>query len=190
MYLSAIFLRIVAITLLLTNSAFSQDSVITESEHPVYKDGKLTIPRVDTDLQAGNFQDATFFFDRATNAWQLLDYRETLLIPGQSPYLDTVEAIVTDSIPVQVFLKISGNLPTPCSRFGQINQRLKINKFEVTMHVASSLLSTSCIQVLEPFVKIIPLEVFGLSAGTYEYSVNGEYSGTFSLTTNNTFPIN
>lgn len=42
-------LKIIAVTFLLANSAFSQDTAIIE--HPLYKDGKLTIPRIDTDVR-------------------------------------------------------------------------------------------------------------------------------------------
>ena len=39
---------------------------------------------------------------------------------------------------------------------------------------------------LVPYEKIIPLEVYGLPAGTYGYSVNGIPAGTFTLTKDNT----
>lgn len=175
------------ILFLSSNVALSQNIPVTD--YPVYRDGTLTIPRVDTDAQAGNFQDAEFQFDTTTNTWTLLNYRETTIIPGQAPFQDKVESIITDSVPVQVFLKISGLLPNPCSQLGQINQRLNANKFEITMHLLDPpLLNTSCIQVVVPYEKIIPLQVYGLSAGTYEYSVNGEHTGTFSLAIDNIFP--
>lgn len=186
MYLFGISLQAIAITFLLASSAFSQDTAIIE--HPVYKDGKLTIPRVDTEAQAGNFQDAEFQLDDATNTWKLLNYRETTIIPGQSVFLNSVSTIVTDSIPTQVFLMINGDLPTPCHQFGQINQRLKNNKFEVSMHLAPPSPNTLCAQVIQPFEKIVPLQVYGLPAGTYEYTVNGQHDGTFSLTIDNVFP--
>lgn len=187
MYLFRISLKIITLTFLLVNAAFSQDTAIIE--HPVYKDGKLTIPRVDTDVQAGNFQDVEFQFDDATNTWKLLNYRVTTIIPGQSVFLDSVSTIVTDFLPAQVFLMINGNLPTPCHQFGQINQRLKDNKFEISMHLAPPSPNTLCAQVIQPFEKIIPLQVYGLPAGTYEYTVNGQHAGTFSLTIDNNFPI-
>lgn len=186
MYLFGISLQAIAITFLLANSAFSQNTAVIE--HPVYKDGKLTIPRVDTEAQAGNFQDAEFQFDDATNTWKLLNYRETTIIPGQGVYLNSVSTIVTDAIPIQVLLMINGELPTPCYQFGQINQRLKDNKFEVSMHLAPLLPNTICVEVTQPFEKIVPLQVYGLPAGTYEYTVNGQHDGTFSLTTDNIFP--
>lgn len=186
MYLFGISLQAIAITFLLANSAFSQDTAIIE--HPVYKDGKLTIPRVDTEAQAGNFQGAEFQFDDATNMWKLLNYKETTIIPGQSIFLGSVSTIATDFIPTQVFLMIKGDLPTPCHHFGQINQRLKGNKFEVSMHLSPPPPNTFCIQVTQSFEEIVPLQVYGLPAGTYEYTVNGQHDGTFSLTIDNILP--
>jgi hypothetical protein len=171
---------------LLLNSAFSQNTLITG--YPLYRDGTLTIPRVDTDAQAGNFQDTTFQFDSVTNTWRLLDYKETALVPGQRLIPDAVEVIVTDSSPTQVFLKVSGSSGPnpPCSEFGQINQRLDASRFEVTIHVVAGPSDIVCAAVAVPYEKIIPLEVYGLPASTYEYSVNGEHTGTFSLTKDNT----
>jgi hypothetical protein len=181
MHFAGIFLKIIIVTLFLTNHSFSQNPT---NNYPVYKDGKLTIPRVDSDAQASNYQDVELQFDNATNTWKLLNYREAKIIPEQGVYLKSVEVITSNTSPVQVFLKISGDLPTPCNEFGQINQQLKANTFEITMHLAPSVVL--CAQVLEPFTKIIPLEVYGLPAGTYVYSVNGEHTGSFTLTEDNT----
>ena len=184
MFLFKILLKVTLINLLLVNSVFSQTTAV--NEFPSYKDGKLTIPRVDTDGQASNFQDAAFQFDSAAGAWKLLDFKETTITPGQGIVPDTVEVIVTSSTPIQVFLKVSGQFSSGCEQFGQINQRLKDNKFEITLHLASIPANTACATVLVPYEKIIPLQVYGLSAGTYEYSVNGEHTGTFTLTKENT----
>lgn len=185
MYPLKIFLTVITISFLLINCAFSQNTPITG--YPTYRDGILTIPRVDTDAQAGNFQDTTFQFDSVTNTWRLLDYKETVIVPGRGLVPDTVEIIVTSSSPIQVFLKISGfTSPSPCNEFGQINQRLETNKFEVTMHVVPGSSDITCAAVVVPYEKIIPLAVYGLPAGTYGYSFNGEHTGTFSLSVDNT----
>lgn len=83
---------------------------------------------------------------------------------------------------------MKGNLSDSCQALGQINQRLQDHRFEVIVHVVSSISdddSTVCMPVLVPFEKIVPLSVYGLSAGTYEYVVNGEHAGTFDLTNDN-----
>lgn len=41
---------------------------------------------------------------------------------------------------------------------------------------------------MRPFEKNIPLSVYDLKAGDYEYSINGgDYTGTFTLTQDNGF---
>jgi inhibitor of cysteine peptidase len=46
----------------------------------------------------------------------------------------------------------------------------------------------ACIQIIAPFEETIPLEVYGLPAGTYTVNVNG-VQGTFSLEVDNILPI-
>ncbi|MBK6958824.1 MAG: hypothetical protein IPH22_11300 [Nitrosomonas sp.] len=74
---------ITTITLLSINPVFSQTSA--PSDYPVYKDGKLTIPRVDTDVQTGNYQKVEFQFDNATNSWKLINLVESKITPGPQP---------------------------------------------------------------------------------------------------------
>ena len=186
MFLFKILLKVTLINLLLVNSVFSQTTAV--NEFPSYKDGKLTIPRVDTDGQASNFQKVELQLDSATNTWKLVNFVETKVSPGPATYGEKVEVIVTDSSPVQVFLKISGEFANGCAFFQQINQILKNNKFEITLHLGPnpSPPDLICTTALVPYEKIVPLEVYGLPAGTYEYSVNGEHTGSFTLTKDNT----
>ncbi len=186
MYLIGNMLKIVAIVLLLTNPVLAQTSL--SSDYPVYKNGKLTIPRVDTETQTGSFQKAEFQFDSSTNTWKLLTFIETPITPGPVTYEEKVEVIVTASSPVQVFLKISGEFSSGCAHFQQINQILKNNIFEVTLHIGPNPPPSDivCTLALVPYEKIIPLEVYGLPAGTYGYSVNGEHTGSFTLAQDNT----
>lgn len=178
-----IFLQAVVSSLLFINSASADGT--TGLPHPLYRDGTLTIPRVDTVEQAGRFQNVELQFNATNNTWSLLNYKESIVIPGKGVYIDKVEIVVTDSLPVQVFVKVTGNLPSPCYSMGQINQRLKDGKFEVALHSFQMETITACAAVLVPFEKIIPLEVYGLSAGNYEYQVNGDHSGSFSLAADN-----
>ncbi len=181
-----LFLPVVTILVLLSNTAFSQNTPATD--YPTYRDGTLTIPRVDTDAQAGNYQKVELQLESATNTWRLVNFVETKINPGPVTYEEKVEVIVTDSSPVQVFLKISGQFGSGCEYFQQINQVLKNNKFEITLHLGPNPPSPDilCTMALVPYEKIIPLEVYGLPAGDYEYSVNGEHTGTFTLTKDNT----
>ena len=177
----------IGITALLTSSVFSQLNA-DASDYPIFRDGKLTIPRIDTDAQLGNFQSAEFQFESSTNSWKLNQFVETKIIPGPATYEEKVETIVVDSSPVQVFLKITGQFSNGCVFFQQINQVLRGNTFEIILHVGPnpSPPEMVCAAVLVPYEKIIPLEVYGLPAGAYAYSVNGTHNGTFTLTKDNT----
>lgn len=162
--------------------------ISSSPDYPVYKDGKLTIPRVDTAEQAGNYQKVEFQYDNATDSWKLINIVEIKPVSGPVTYEEKIEAIITDSSPVQVFLKITGWFSNGCEFFQQINRTLKDNKFEVTLHLGPNPFPPDmlCTMALVPYEKIIPLEVYGLPAGTYEYSVNGETIGSFTLTQDNT----
>ncbi len=176
-------------TILMNNSAFSED-LPTYIEHPTYHDGTLYIPRVDTKRQVGDYLDATLQFDSATGTWKLLDYSSTLPLEGginvglMNP--EKIEVIVTDSSPIQVFLKTTVKFGDGCIRYGQISQRRVGNTFEIAMH-NDGLLHTASI-CADPITdeKVIPLQVYGLPAGTYEYKFNGLQTGTFTLTKDNT----
>lgn len=158
--------------------------ITSPSDYPVYKDGKLTIPRVDTAEQAGNYQKVEFQYDSAMDSWKLINVVETKAVA----FGGKTEAIITDSSPVQVFLKITGWFSNGCEFFQQTNQTLKNNKFEVTLHMGPNPFPPDmlCTMALVPYEKTIPLEVYGLPAGTYEYSVNGETAGSFTLVQDNT----
>lgn len=177
----------IGITLLLASLVFSQCNAHA-SDYPIFRDGKLIIPRVDTDTQPGNFQKAEFQFESSTNSWKLTQFVETKIIPGPATYDEKVEAIIVNSSPVQVFLKITGKFSNGCAFFQQINQVIKGNTFEIILHVGPNPFPNgiACTEALVPYEKIIPLEVYGLPSGTYAYSVNGIPAGTFTLTKDNT----
>ncbi|UJP05434.1 MAG: hypothetical protein LZF61_00165 [Nitrosomonas sp.] len=180
----------IAIVFYLTlNPAFSHAGPIdSNSEAPSYREGTLTLPRVDTDEQSGLYQNAIFQFDPTTNAWHLQAFETTPAIDIFLVDEDGVEVIMTDTLPVQVFLKIAVSFSDACFELGTVNQRLIANHFEIVVHVASTIPrdgSVACAAVLTKFEKIVPLQVYDLSAGNYEYQVNGEKTGTFVLTKDN-----
>ncbi|MBX9917149.1 MAG: hypothetical protein K2Y07_07940 [Nitrosomonas sp.] len=176
----------IGITVLLASLVFSQRNAHA-SDYPIFRDGKLIIPRVDTAEQTGRFQNVELQLSNGlgTNFFTLLNYQESIVTPEKGVYIDKVETIITDSSPMQVFVKVTGSLPNPCYSVGQINRRLKDGKFEIALHSVVLETFVACPEVLVSFEKIIPLEVYGLSAGNYEYQVNGDLSGSFSLAADN-----
>lgn len=176
-----------AIALLPANFALGADT-------PVYKDGLLTIPSVNTDGQVGQYQDVTFKLTEQGN-WQLSSLKGIGIVIGESEIqlvpIASVDVVKADAFPTQVFLRVTGGLGGCFSNtLGQINQRLENNQFDVAITASNYVNRYTpglCPAINTSFVKTIPLAVYGLSAGTYSYNVNGT-TGTFKLTADNKYP--
>lgn len=174
------------LSILLIGSVIATDSAA--SKFPVYdKENKiLMVPRVDTPEQIGAYRGAVFFYNEQTGGWHLSGAN----VPHEGDLsIDEVTITVTDTFPTQVFLHITGE-KFACRELALADQRLKNNLFEVQIHTFindSAFIGSNCQQDKESFVKVIPLPVYGLKAGTYEYTVNDEYRGTFKLLENNQF---
>ncbi len=159
-----------------------------QDEYPVYRNGALTVPRVDTDEQAGLFQGGVFQYDASIDAWRLQNYQ---VAPVTDIFLvesNKVELIISETLPTQVFLKVNGSFADSCQKLGRINHRLQDNRFEVVISIVSSVPddgSQGCFPVVTPFEKVIPLPVYGLSAGIYNYMVNSKITGNFELKNDN-----
>lgn len=70
-------------------------------DYPVYRNGALIVPRVDTDEQAGLFQNGVFQYDASIDAWRLQEYQ---VAPVTDIFLleeNNVEVIVKEALPVQ-----------------------------------------------------------------------------------------
>ncbi|MBF0375871.1 MAG: hypothetical protein HQK72_00125 [Desulfamplus sp.] len=200
---SAKILYLLGMLIVLAVSPVSGES-LPAGEYPGYQTviqtgiqtGILTIPCVDTPEQPCMFQDAKFQLTEK-GGWSLTDYKVSGQSPFTSPFAYNVEIIVTETFPVQVFLKVKVFFPYKGPKIGRIPQRLKDNRFEVVMYAVG----TAGLPLVEYFEEIIPLSVYGLSAGTYEYSLSGlrvfakpdigsylkTFTGTFVLTRDNKF---
>lgn len=96
--------------------------------------------------------------------------------------VEEIDILTLESFPVQIFVIASGYLPDPCTEIYPISQEREGNAFFITIKTYRS--PGFCIQVLAPFEEVIPLEVYGLPAGTYTVEVNG-VQGTFDLEIDN-----
>jgi hypothetical protein len=88
-------------------------------------------------------------------------------------YVESVEVLIMESLPLQVSLSVSGNLSVPCVELLPAAVARKGNTFMVVMAETVLGPAESCIAVLEPFSTSVSLDVLGLSAGTYTVNVNG-----------------
>lgn len=160
---------------LLTSTAFAEES-------PTFQNSILTVPRIDTVTQVGQFQNAQFKLAN-DGRWDLLTVTEAKLA--------TIEAdsvLVTNTKPAQAFVKASGYFPNGCYGLGSINVRKKDNLFEVAIHKVELQTFAVCTQALVPFNVTVPLDVYGLASGTYQVSVNNGGKKSFTLATDNYLP--
>ena len=94
-------------------------------------------------------------------------------------FVDHSEIILKESGPVQAELVIVGNLPSPCHQL-----RVIAPEPDNTGHIMVQVYSvtdpeTTCAQVLEPFIAVVPLGA--VSEGAFTISINNEMTGEFSL---------
>ncbi|MDP1558876.1 MAG: hypothetical protein Q8K59_08715 [Nitrosomonas sp.] len=179
MRLVPIFSFVGTLFLLQIGHAFSTDA-------PVFQDGLLIIPTINTPDQVGQFQDARFELT-AQGAWQLLDFKEVGAQGLGLAKVDKVELIKTDAFPVQVMLRVTGYFSDGCTGMGQINHRLENDQFNIIIN-ATRPAELICTQAIVPFRRIIPLPVYGLSAGSYSYRINSDDVGAFELAVDNELP--
>ncbi len=85
--------------------------------------------------------------------------------------VDEIEIIILESFPVQIQVIARGNLPDPCTEIYQITQKREGDTFFITIKTYRP--PGCCIQIIAPFEAVIPLNVYGLPAGTYTVDVNG-----------------
>ncbi len=86
--------------------------------------------------------------------------------------VETVEVVMLMSFPLQVHLQVSGYLADPCTAVDEIITQRDGYAFDVSITTKREA-DAACIQVIEPFTKNIPLDVYGLPAGEYSVLVNG-----------------
>ncbi len=161
--------------------------------NPNYQNGMLTIPSVDTSEQVSKYSDITFSLN-PDGSWKLNSYKESGIADPLKPYetvrlapIDKVDFIMTNTLPIQVFLHVSGIFPQSCHQLGQINYRLESNTFNIAVdEIDDSLVTLTCrLYRADTFETTFALPVFGLKAGTYNYNVNGKFSGSFVLDADN-----
>jgi len=162
---------IILLTFLIHNTALAEQA-------PSFDNGILSIPRVDTTGQVGRYQNAQFKL-APDGRWDLHHVRES-----QPAFVDSIEIQLLESFPVQVHIRISGYLPTPCYQLEPVNIRFIENRFEIAVHVLPLQTLDACVQVLEPFQMTIPLDAYGLSAGHYDVQVNDQ-TDNFELSIDN-----
>ena len=100
--------------------------------------------------------------------------------------VDEIDILILESFPVQINVIAKGNLPDPCTEISEVLQEREGDTFFVSIKTYRP--PGPCIQVIAPFEVKIPLNVYGLPAGTYTVDVNG-VQATFDLEVDNIISI-
>ncbi|HNS50303.1 MAG TPA: hypothetical protein PKO09_03890 [Anaerolineae bacterium] len=100
-----------------------------------------------------------------------------------SASVDAIDILILESFPVQVQVRVSGNLPDGCTELGETAQERQGTAFTVTLGTVRPA-HALCTEALVPFETTVALDVLGLKAGQYAVAVNG-VSGTFTLSIDN-----
>jgi len=99
---------------------------------------------------------------------------------GESVFIEIADPLVMESFPLQVNIKITGNLPDGCTTIHQTESERDGNTFRIKILTLREKYSM-CTQALVPFEVTVPLDVVGLPAGTYRvmvYDVVTEFTFT------------
>lgn len=155
----------------------------TQAGDAVFQSGRLWIPAVNTQQEVAKYQNVVFTHIGG-DEWRLLSFDEL----GSGIRLAPVRGVsvrVTESVPAQVLLRARGAFSSGCGELGGLTQRRNGNRFTVV--IGSTFWAGPCTMGVVPFSKIISLPAYGLSAGSYEYNVNG-IVGTFELARDNVLP--
>ena len=100
--------------------------------------------------------------------------------------VESLEALILESFPVQVNVTANGNLPDGCTTIKESKVVREANVFILTLATIRPE-GESCTQSLVPYSEVVALDVNGLTAGTYTV-VAGEATTSFTLDVDNIAP--
>ena len=97
--------------------------------------------------------------------------------------VESTEIIVLESFPVQIHVIAKGYLPDGCTEIDRVEEERDGNTLTVTITTKRPK-DMMCTQAIVRYEKVIPLDVYGLKAGTYDVNVN-TVTDSFELSTDN-----
>jgi len=99
--------------------------------------------------------------------------------------VESIEVFILESFPVQVRVRVKGNLPDGCTKIDQINKGSNLEDYTLWVEITTIRpKDRACTEALVPFEETVSLDVYGLPAGTYTVDVNG-VTDTFTLSVDN-----
>ncbi len=105
------------------------------------------------------------------------------VIIGEKAIVEEIQIQIMESFPVQVSVKIHGNLPDGCTTIKEITAPRNGEAFNITI-LTQRPADKLCTEALVPFEKTVSLDVFGLPAGDYTVKAYDQIA-TFTLSVDN-----
>ncbi len=142
---------------------------LADAQPAIYEDGMLSIPGLAVIEGTGGtvYSDVQLTL-AADGSFKLVSAQANSLVA-----IDSVEAMILESFPVQVNVAVRGNKSVPCTRLLEPAIARKGSTFVVSLAESTLGPAETCIAMIDPFETSISLDVRGLSAGNYEVVVNG-----------------
>jgi len=98
--------------------------------------------------------------------------------------VESVELVFLESFPLQIHALVRGVLGDGCTELDQVTTTRQGNTFTIRITTARPA-DAVCTQIAALFEENVPLDVYGLPAGTYTVDANG-VTATFTLDQDNT----
>lgn len=102
---------------------------------------------------------------------------------GENGYLESIEILILESFPLQVNVRITGNLPDGCTTVYRMESERQDDRFIVKVITAREK-DLMCTEALVPFETSATLDVLGLPAGTYRVEAR-DLKAEFTFTQDN-----
>lgn len=100
--------------------------------------------------------------------------------------VEEISINMMESFPLQVSVTVRGSLPDGCTEIAESKAEREGNTFTVRITTRRPK-DAVCTQALVPFEENVPLEVYGLPAGTYEVKVY-DLTDSFTFEMDNSLP--
>lgn len=97
--------------------------------------------------------------------------------------VESTEILVLESFPVQIHVVAKGYLPDGCTGIDRVEAKRDGNTFTVTITTKRPK-DMMCTQAIVPYEKVVPIDVYGLKAGTYDVNIN-TVTDSFELSIDN-----
>ncbi len=97
---------------------------------------------------------------------------------GETVFVDSIDIVFLESFPLQVHAVVKGNLPDGCTSIQRHEVKREANLFTIMVFTQRPK-GAFCTEALVPFEYVVPLDVYGLSAGNYlvkAYNTGAEFS--------------